>query len=155
MILDEERRAFLVSPVMIVVAACGADLRPSIARALGARLYDGDVVELVVSRWQWPTLVDDVEQRGDIAATFVRPSDYVAYQAKGRGRVRAASADDVALAERYVATVSATLSVLGVPASVMAPWLVPRDLVAITVAVDAVYVQTPGAAAGSRLELAR
>lgn len=155
MILDEERRAFLVSPVMIVVAACGADLRPSIARALGARLGAGDVVELVVSRWQWPTLVDDVGQRGEVAATFVRPSDYVTYQAKGRGRVRAAGLDDLALAERYVATVSTTLSVLGVPASVMAPWLVPRDLVVIAVAVDAVYVQTPGAAAGSRLEPAR
>lgn len=155
MILDEERRAFLVSPVMIVVASGGADLRPSIARALGARLGDGDVVELVVSRWQWPTLVDDVAQRGEVAATFVRPSDYVTYQAKGRGRVRAADPDDLALAERYVATVSATLSVLGVPASVMAPWLVPRDLVVITVAVEVVYVQTPGAAAGSRLEPAR
>lgn len=155
MTLDEERRAFLVSPVMIVVAACGADLRPSIARALGARLGDGDVVDLVVSRWQWPTLVDDVERRGEVAATFVRPSDYVTYQAKGRGRVWAADPGDLALAERYVATVSGTLSALGVPTSVMAPWLVPRDLVRITVAVDAVYVQTPGAAAGSRLEPAR
>jgi hypothetical protein len=155
MILDDERRAFVVGPVMIVVSSCGADLRPSLARALGARLGEGDVVELVVSRWQWPQLVDDVAQRGDIAATFVRPSDYVTYQAKGRGRVRTAGAEDLALAERYVATISATLSVLGVPASVMAPWLVPRDLVVLTVAVDAVYVQTPGAAAGSRLEPAR
>lgn len=155
MILDEERRAFFVSPVMIVVAACGAELRPSIARALGARLGDGDVVEIVVSRWQWPMLVDDVARRGDIAVTFVRPSDYVTYQAKGRGRVRAAAPDDLALAERYVGTVSATLSSLGVPASVMAPWLVPRDLVVITVAFEAVYVQTPGATAGSRLEPAR
>jgi hypothetical protein len=155
MILDDERRAFLVSPVMIVVAGCGADLRPSIARALGARLGAGDEVELVVSRWQWPTLVDDVAERGGVAVTFVRPNDYVTYQVKGRGRVRAAGPDDFALVERYVATVSATLSALGVPAPVMAPWLVPRDLVVIAVSVEEIYVQTPGAAAGSRLEPAR
>lgn len=96
MILDDERRAFLVSPVMIIVAGCGADLRPSTARALGARLGEGDVVELVASRWQWPTLVEDVARRGGVAVTFVRPNDYATYQAKGRGRVRAAGPDDLA-----------------------------------------------------------
>jgi hypothetical protein len=155
MILDEERRAFFVSPVMIVVASGGADLRPSLGRAIGARVAEGDVVELMVSRWQWPTVVDDVVRQGAIAVTFVRPSDYVTYQVKGRGRLREAGADDLRLVDHYIATISATLSALGVPASVMAPWLVPRDVVGITVAVDDIYVQTPGAAAGSRLEVAR
>lgn len=155
MILDEERRAFFVSPVMIVVASCDADLRPSLGRAMGARLGHGDVVELVVSRWQWPALIDDIEHHGEVAVTFVRPSDYVAYQVKGRGRWRPAEPEDVALADRYIATVSVTLEELGVPAAVMAPWLTPREAVVVSVAIDAIYVQTPGATAGSRLELAR
>lgn len=140
---------------MIVVAACSADLRPSVGRAMGGRLGHGDVVELMVSRWQWPALIDDIEQRSDVTVTFVRPSDYVAYQVKGRGRWRPAEPEDIALADRYIATVSVTLAELGVPATVMAPWLTLRDLVVISVAVDAIYVQTPGAAAGSRLELSR
>jgi hypothetical protein len=140
---------------MIVVAACDEDLKTAIGRAVGARVGDDDVVELMVSRWQWQTVIDDVERCGRIAATFARPSDYVTYQVKGRGRPRVAGSDDHALADRYLSAITATLAGLGVPPAVMAPWFVSRDLMVISLEIDEVFVQTPGAAAGTRLELAR
>lgn len=154
MILDAERKAFLTSNVMIALAACDDDLQSTIGRAVGARIEDGDGLDLVVSRWQWPFLVANVARRGKIAATFARPTDYVTYQVKGSALLREARPQDHALADRYLAAISETLTALGVPPSVMSPWFSSRDLVVMRIAIDAIFVQTPGASAGSRLEAA-
>ncbi|MFC3225698.1 hypothetical protein ACFOGJ_00550 [Marinibaculum pumilum] len=153
--LDAERAAFVASPVMIVIGTCDAELRPEIGRGLGARIAADGIVEIVLSGWQWPATLDNLRRTGQAAATFARPSDYVAYQVKGSAALRPADAADLAHAERYMAAIDAELQGLGLPQAVIAPWLVCRDPAVLRLTPARVFVQTPGAQAGRPLDATR
>jgi predicted pyridoxine 5'-phosphate oxidase superfamily flavin-nucleotide-binding protein len=150
--LDADLAAFLASPVMIIIGTSDDSGRPEIARAVGARIdADHGVVELVVSAWQWPATVADLRNRGRIAVTFARPSDYVSYQVKGAARIRPAGAEDLGLAARYMESIVEVLAGLGLDRRLAAPWITAREAVVARIRVEAVYVQTPGARAGQEL----
>ncbi|WP_181704893.1 hypothetical protein [Chthonobacter rhizosphaerae] len=149
--LDEERRSFVTSPVMIILAGRGADLQPSIGRGLGARVTGDDAVEIVVSEWQWPQAVADIRRTGAAAATFARPADYVSYQVKGAAAVRPAMPADTALADRYLEEIGRTLADLGLQPALVAPWFVGRGHVVVRLKILEIYVQTPGRTAGLAL----
>jgi hypothetical protein len=106
----------------------------------------------MVSAWQWPETVANARAHGRIAATFARPSDYVTYQVKGRVDLVAPPAPALhACALRYAARIAEALAELGQPSDRTAPWRSERDLVALRVRPEQVFVQTPGARAGSLL----
>lgn len=149
--LDEERRSFVTSPVMIVLAGRNADLEPSIARGLGARVTDDATVEIVVSEWQWPNAVAALRRTGAAAVTFARPGDYVSYQMKGTAEVRPAMPADTAMADGYLEAIGRTLVELGLPPAVIAPWFVGRGPVVVRLRIEEIYVQTPGRMAGHAL----
>lgn len=153
MVITPELASFMASPVMIIVGTCDASLVPDIARAVGA-LVRGEEgrVDLMISRWQWPQAVRNVEANGRLSATFARPSDYVSYQVKGLATAAAAAAEHVSLAARYRDSMAATLAELGLDGRTVAPWFVDRDLVTLDLAVREIFVQTPGANAGRLLE---
>lgn len=147
--LDAELAAFLASPVMIIIGTCDAGGQPAIGRAVGAAVdADAGVVELAVSAWQWPATVANLRRGSRIAVTFARPADYVSYQAKGVASVRAALADDLDRARRYMAAIIDVLAGLGLDRSLAAPWVTEREAVVVRCEVEAIYVQTPGARAG-------
>lgn len=153
MMTQPDLAAFLMSPVMIILGSADSSLCPEIARAVGASVRaDKSEVELMVSRWQWPQTVRNVEANGRLAVTFARPSDYVSYQVKGEARVITASAENIALSARYRESIAATLEGLGLEPATIAPWLVDRDLVALRLSVREIFVQTPGAEAGRLVE---
>ena len=150
--IGNELAAFLASPVMIIMGTCDSTGRPDIARVVGARVdSEAGAVELVLSAWQWPRAVVNVRTRGRVAVTFARPTDYVSYQVKGRADLRAADAQALALAARYMEDVSAVLVSLGLQRSVLDAWFTDREAVVVRLEVDAIYVQTPGAKAGQAL----
>ena len=150
--LDAELAAFLTSPVMIIIGTRDAGNRPAIGRAVGASVdADAGIVELVVSGWQWPDSIANLRQGSRIAVTFARPSDYVSYQAKGVASVRAALADDLDRARRYMAAIVEVLAGLGLDRSLATPWVTEREAVLVRFEVEAIYVQTPGARAGQQL----
>jgi hypothetical protein len=137
---------------MIIVGTCDASARPAIGRAVGARLdADADVIELVLSSWQWPGTAANLLATGRAAVTFARPSDYVSYQVKGSAGVSEADAQALSLAESYIQEIALVLGGLGLERKLVAPWLTYRDPILIRMVVDAVYVQTPGAKAGQPL----
>ncbi|CAN7211051.1 hypothetical protein [Rhizobium sp. LjRoot258] len=152
MVLDAELARFIASPVMIIIGTRDKHNRAAIARGAGATVLKGSgMVEVIVSEWQWPDCIANIHATGHIAATFVRPSDYVAYQLKGRGTVRTAAEEDIRLSRRYVVDIVDTLGGLGVEPQLAAPWIVNAEAAVIRLAVEDVYLQTPGPGAGALL----
>lgn len=152
--LDQELAAFIESPVMQIIGTADADHRPEVGRGVGAWPLDGRRMAIVVSAWQWPGTVANLQDNGMIAATFSRPSDYVTYQIKGRADVREAAADEIERSERYMVAMVSALMRLGLAPEIIAPWLTHREARLVTVDIAAVFVQTPGAKAGSKLRSA-
>jgi hypothetical protein len=147
--LSPELVDFLQGRVMIIVGT-QAGGRPEIARALGARVDAARRrVTLALSAFQWPEAVANLRSDPRLAVTFSRPYDYATYQLKGRAtEVHAADGGQIAAASRYGRLMAAELAALGVAREVSAPWRVERDLVAVTMAVEAAFLQTPGRDAG-------
>ncbi|MEO8244629.1 MAG: hypothetical protein ABI832_20245 [bacterium] len=141
---------FLAGPVMILLGSRTATNVPDAGRSVGLRLSaDAQSVDLVTSRWQWPQTVENVAATGGLAVTLSRPTDYVTYQIKGRARLQVAGPDDIALAERYMARMHDLLTGLGVDPLMAATWFCARDPVVLRLTISQVFVQTPGAQAGS------
>lgn len=147
--LDPELVDFLQGQVMIIVGTHAAG-HPAIARALGARVdAPRGVLTLVLSGWQWPETVANLRSDPRLAVTFSRPRDYATYQLKGRAvAMHSADGAQVAAASRYGRRMADELASLGVARDVSAPWRVERDLLAVTMAVEAAFLQTPGRNAG-------
>jgi hypothetical protein len=156
MLIDEELGIFMESPVMIILGSCDDALRPQIGRAAGAIVDAREGrVDLMVCAREWPLTVANVRQNGRLSATFARPRDYVSYQAKGRATAIAASDAHRARARSYTEAMTATLVALGLEPSVAARWFADRELVALSLLVETIFVQTPGEKAGRMLERQR
>jgi hypothetical protein len=151
--IDATLATFLQSPVMIIVGSCDDGLLPQIARAAGAIVDRAKGrVDLIVSSWQWPQTIANVRRNGRIAVTFARPADYVSYQVKGRAAVIPASAAHRQCARHYIEAMTETFTGLGLDRAVAAPWLVDLEPQVLRLAVETIFVQTPGEKAGSILE---
>lgn len=147
--LSDEIRHFIVSPVMIIVGTRDKANRPSIGRAVGARIVDEESIDILLSAWQWPDTIANLAANGQAAITFARPSDYVSYQLKGTAHLRAAEPTDWELSRRYQAGIFALFDGLGLPADMVSPWLAERELTVARLNVGEAYVQTPGPKAGT------
>lgn len=147
--LDDELLAFLRRPLMCIVAAVDRDGRPSAGRGVGVQvLEDRETIEVIFSAWQWPQLEASVRQTGRIAVTFVSPSDYVTFQIKGPATIREAEATDLECADHFMTNATGALASLGVPPTIIAPWLTARDARVARVEASEIYIQTPGPHAG-------
>lgn len=154
--IDAALAAFLESPVMIIVGSCDDGRIPKIARAAGAIVDRAKgSIDLIVSGWQWPQTIADVRRNGRLAVTFARPADYVSYQVKGRATVIPASAAHRQCALHYIEAMTRTFVGLGLDRAVAAPWLVDLEPQVLRLAVETIFVQTPGEKAGRALEPSR
>ncbi|HEY8613741.1 MAG TPA: pyridoxamine 5'-phosphate oxidase family protein [Roseomonas sp.] len=149
-LIDAELAAFLESPVMIILGT-GADGMPEIGRGRGACVDEGGkALQVVVSTWQWPETVENARRSGRVAATFARPSDYVTYQIKGCVEsVEPLTPALQACTEGYAERVAAVLAELGLSPELTTPWGADRELVVLRIRAEQIFVQTPGARAGS------
>ena len=153
MLIQQDLAAFMASPVMIILGTRNDALVPEIARAVGVAVRrEEGCIELMVSGWQWPKTVANVRANGQLAVTFARPSDYVSYQVKGHATVVPTTAEHTTLARRYMESMESTLGDLGLEQRIVAPWLIDRDLVALRLSAQEIFVQTPGAKAGQLIE---
>lgn len=141
---------FVEGPVLMTLATRDAGNRPMIARGSGG-LVPGEPgrVEIAISAHLWPDTVANLRDNGALAATFVDPASYLAFQLKGRASLRAADPADRARAETYVARTERILADLGVDRSAIRHWLTARDVVIASLAVDRIFEQTPGPRAGT------
>ena len=154
--IDAALATFLESPVMIIVGSCDDGLLPQVARAAGAVVDRAKGrVDLIVSGWQWPQTIANVGRNGRLAVTFARPADYVSYQLKGRAAIIPASAAHRQRAQHYIEAMTETFAGLGLDQAVAASWLVDLEPQVLRLAVETIFVQTPGEKAGSILEPSR
>lgn len=150
--LEQELLAFLQQPLMCIIAAADGSGRPSAGRGVGVQvLEDRETVDVVFSSWQWPRLEPSIRQTARLAATFVRPSDYVTFQLKGAAAMRKAEASDLEAADRFMAAATDELASLGVLRDIIAPWLTAREAMVARLTVNEIYIQTPGPMAGMRM----
>ena len=141
---------FIDGPVLMTLATRDAENRPMIARGSGRRLVpEGGGVEIAVSARLWPETVANLRDNGTLAATFVDPASYRAFQLKGRATLRDPEPADVARAEDYVAATERLLSDLGIGLPAIRYWLTAREVVLATLSVDRIFEQTPGPRAGA------
>ncbi len=147
---DEEIAGFIAGPVMMIVGTSDSANQPDVGRGVGCRvLPSGETIEVLISGWQWPDTLANLIKTGQAAFTFVRPSDYRSLQLKGSASLRAATDDDHALCERYIAGVTAALAEQGVPSSMIEVWLTSRDLATAILDVRTISIKTPGSSAGA------
>jgi len=151
--VDASLVRFLSRPVMIILGTVDTASRPEIARAVGVSVEpETGVIDLLVSRWQWPATIANISASGRVAATFSRPSDYETYQIKGRATLREAGAADQQIARAYCRDTLAALMELGMTPGLIAHWQSERDLVVVSLTPTQVFIQTPGPTAGQRIE---
>ena len=134
---------------MCIIASVGADGRPWAGRGIGLHVLDDhETIEIIFSAWQWPRIETAIKETGRLAGTFVSPADYNTFQIKGPAITRDCQASDLARADRFMADATAELASLGVPATIIAPWLTAREAKVARMLSKEIYVQTPGPQAG-------
>ena len=103
-LLDPARIAMVAKGVSAIVASRGADLRPSIMRAVGSRISaDGREVTVYLRRSQSEQLLRDIAQTGEIAVVFSVPSSHQTLQLKARQATQhPAGADDLPVLQAYL-----------------------------------------------------
>jgi hypothetical protein len=150
-----EHAAFMQGGVSINAAACGPDLSPSIARALGCRVApDFASVRVLVSQAQSAELIAHLRDGSGLAVVFSQPSTHLTLQFKAaRAAVEPATETDVAAVARYRAAFIDELRQLGYPPALLRAFMAcpDCDLAALVFAPNAVYNQTPGADSGVQI----
>lgn len=140
---------FIRGPVLMTLGTRDAANRPMVARGSDGRpAADGSAVDIAVSAYLWPETVANLAETGVLAATFVRPDDYRAFQIKGPATLHAAGPAEAAAASAYVRRTRAVLIDLSVPAAMVDYWLTDREVVIARLTPERVFEQTPGPRAG-------
>lgn len=147
--LTADISSFLASPVTIILGTRGEGFTPDIARGVGlAVLPDAGTVDIMVSRWQWPVAVANLQANGALAMTVSAPQTYQTYQLKGQATVHPASDADIALAARYVRRMLDVFAEFDMTAAFSGNWMSLRDLMVARLTVAEIFIQTPGPQAG-------
>lgn len=143
--------AMLNEGVVIFVATRDDDLRSHMARAWGGRL-DAETgrLDLAVTVYDDDRVVSDLEANGSVAVLVCRPTTYQAMQVTGHvewiGEVQPTDRQRI---DAHIERVVAEAVQVGLPRS--SSRLAGDHQVAIRVALDRFFEQTPGARAGSAL----
>lgn len=158
-LIDEEHAAFMEGRISLTVGSCGADKRPSVARAAGCRVApDRKRVRITLSGTQAAAVLAHVRETGRIAAVFSSPPTHRTVQLKGKDAVvEPGTPDDAATVARYRDNFVEVLDPLGFEATMIRTLLAfpDSDIVAVSFTPDEAYSQTPGPNAGSPLKVQR
>jgi hypothetical protein len=144
--------------VIVIVGTCNADRVPEVSRAWGVRvLPEHDAVEVCVSSRVCGRTLDNLAANQQIAVTITSPSNYRSFQVKGRAvETRSITPSDLARITRHQRAFTDEVVAVGMPeqSAVRLSSIEMEDEPEITnirLLVEAVFTQTPGPGAGSRL----
>jgi hypothetical protein len=150
--VDADVAAFLREGVAVVVATRDAELRPEITRGWAPVLSaDGCSLRLCVSAEPGSRTIANLEQNGDLAATFSLPSTYRSVQIKGAMReLREPTPDELALVRAHLDAFVQDAEQVGL-SRVAGERFGEPPFITVAIAIRALFDQTPGARAGSAL----
>jgi hypothetical protein len=151
-LVSPELAALLESGLSLVVGTSDAELRPDCSFAAGLRVHPGgDRVTLFLGVEPAAGAIANLRANGAVAITGSRPADYRTFQLKGRAvRVEPVPEGERAVLLACREALAAQLERVGWARSHtrrLSVW----PCVAVEVALDAVFEQTPGPRAGSPL----
>jgi len=149
--IPSELVEFLESGIGILVGTRDARLQPEVARALGARVEaDGRELVVFLPVATSARTLTNAHENGRLAVCF-SATDHRSYQIKGRlAEVREAGPEDRRLIERYRAGLAQHYGHVGMP-PVLTYRITHWPAHAMRLAVEAVFLQTPGPGAGAAL----
>jgi hypothetical protein len=151
-ILPAEVASFLESGISVLVGTRDARLAPESTRGVGARVEAGGAeLTVFLPAATAARAVANLRDNGRIAICFSRAIDHRSIQVKGRVlSIRDGDAADRATIERWLEGLALGWQQVGIPPSTtrrLARWPVR----AVRLALEEVYVQTPGPGAGAPL----
>jgi hypothetical protein len=149
--LDPDLVTFVHGPVAIGVATHGAHRRPAFTRAWGPEVSgDGRTLRLCVDAPSGSATRANLEETAAVAVGFNPPTTARALQIKGvASSVRDAAPEELECAERHFVAFCVEGARVGVSEGLLKRIFAPPcDLVSVTVSIDEVFDQTPGAGAG-------
>lgn len=153
--IPDELTDFLQSGISLLVGSRDARMMPEIARIFGSRVEAaGRELTFFLPAATGARTLENARDNGRLAVCFTSV-DHRSYQVKGRFLdVRAADDAERRAIERYRAALAQHFGAVGLP-----PRLVHRMNVwpahAVRLAVEALFVQTPGPGAGVTLQTTR
>lgn len=154
-LIDAAQAAWLQGPVSILLATADADGQPALGVGLGARLSDDrDRVAVFVLDTVNRQLLDDVRAGRGVAVAFTHSASTRAIQLKAaRAAIAPLEPDDHARLDVYAAGLAHQWAAQGQPEAFTHAYLVraPGTIVAIELAIDAAFEQSPGPRAGAAL----
>lgn len=151
--LSREMIELIESGVSMVIGSRDDALRPECLRALGATVSPGaETVSVYLQAFLAGRTRANFETNGLVAVTFSRILDHYTVQLKGKVRsVREATAEDEAMSDRYLVAFAEQLALAGLPRSVVRR-VRTRPGLTVEIEPQEIFLQTPGAGAGRRLE---
>lgn len=155
-LLDKAHAAFLGGPVAINVASCDAKGLPSLARAYGCRISkDRRHVTVFLSVPQAEPLLRDLRAGRPVAVVFTRPKTHQTIQLKGPdAKVAPLGHGDRAITAAYANAFAGEIAAIGFNERFSRAIVsgTQGEVVGVTFAPTAAFVQTPGPTAGQRLD---
>lgn len=150
--LSEELAELIASGVDVYVATRDAEYTPESMLAMGVKIHgDGCAITVYLPEATSAPTLANLKSNGQIAICLTRPRDHRSVQLKGSVKhVRASEAADRELQSVFRAALVEQFAGVGIPRSASRR-LVWWPSVAVEVAVNAVFQQTPGPRAGEPL----
>jgi len=150
--IDQALAGFLEEGLSMHIGSRDARLQPSGARAAAVTVEPGGThVVVYVPDLGASRILPDLESNGQAAVSFARPTDDRACQVKGTVTdIRPATPRERAIITGQWQGFMQQLERIGIPADLALGWA-NWPAVAIRIKVTAVFEQTPGAHAGTRL----
>lgn len=148
-LLSDDLAELIASGVDIHVGTRDADHEPASMLAMGAKVHaDGCAVTVYLPEATCAATLANLKSNGHIAICLTRPRDHQSVQLKGSvTRIRASESADKEFQAVHRAALVEQFAGVGIPRSATRR-LVWWPSVAVEVAVNAVFLQTPGPRAG-------
>ncbi len=140
-------------PLMPILAVRDDRFRAAIARAIGVNLdADSAQLDIFVASALWQDFMRAVKPGAIVAVTATHPGTYVSYQVKGPVEAIEDAADcDRARGRLHIDRMLALLGTLGSTRQQLSHMFTVEGLVRIRMRIDELFEQTPGPAAGERI----
>ena len=144
--------ALLQTGVSVMVGTRDASLMPECTRAWGIEISaDRGTVTVFLSKAIAGNTLDNLRENRKIAVTCTRPTDHITCQLKGQVRsMKPATSRHRDTSRRWHREFMAELKAIGVPSALAEAWII-EPTVAVEIAVEDVFDQTPGPGAGQKI----
>jgi hypothetical protein len=151
-VISDDVFGFLTGGKSLVIGTCDKDLVPECVRAVALECApDRKHVSVFLPEVVCGRTLDNLRANGSIAIGISNPPDHRSLQLKGTLiKLAPATPDELTFVQRYLHELGQLLDLVGLPANIVER-LNYQPCVRAEVAVEAIFLQTPGPDAGRAL----